>query len=174
VGAGAGGGRWALDGPLQAALSGPAWRYAGEWEGFARYRARRVLPPVWLADRAPGTARLVSSTEWGTWVVRVRAPHPAELVRSEAYLPGWSVQAVPAGGGPARTLPVVRRGLVQAVRVPAGRWTVTFGYHPSGLDAGLAATGAGLAGLVALAVGWWWRRRQRSRAATPAAHSAGR
>lgn len=170
---GAGGGRWALDGPLQAALSRPTWRYAGEWEGYARYRARRVRPPVWLTDGSAGTARLVSSTEWGTAVVRVTASRPAVLVRSEAYLPGWSVRAVPAGGGTPRTLPVVQRGLVQAVRVPAGRWTLTFGYHPSGLDAGLAATGAGLAGLAALAAAWWWRRRRRLRA-SPIPSRAGR
>jgi hypothetical protein len=155
---GADGGRWALDGPLQAAMAAPGWRYAGEWEGFARYRARRVLPPVWVADRGAGSASLLSTSASGTSVVRVSASGPVEVVRSEAYLAGWSVQAVPAGGGPSRTLPVVQWGLVQAVRVPSGRWTLTFTYRPSALDLALAATGAGLAALVVLAVAWWWRR----------------
>lgn len=158
-GAGAGRGRWVLDGELQVALGGSSWRYAGSWQGYARYRAARVRPAVWTAGG--GSARLVSTTGWGTAVVRAEAPFPVTVVRSEAYLTGWSVRAVPAGGGPARTLPVVRRGLVQAVRVPAGRWTLTFAYHPPGLDAGLAGTAAGLAGMVALAVAWWWRRCHR-------------
>lgn len=153
----AGGSRRVLDGPLSAGLSGPGWHYVGAWRGYARYQQARVRPPVWV-DGA-GTASQVSSTGWGTAVVR--ASGPATVVRSEAYLAGWSVRATPAGGGPARTLPVVRHGLVQAVRVPAGRWTLDFTYHPPGLDVGLALTGAGLAAMAALGGSWWWRQRRR-------------
>jgi hypothetical protein len=168
------GGSFALDGPLQAAMAGPGWRYAGEWEGFARYRARRVLPPVWVVGGGASTASLVSSTPSGTWVVRVSATRPVEVVRSEAYLPGWSVQAVPAGGGAGRTLSVDEKGLVQAVRVPAGRWTLTFRYHPSGLDVGLGTTAAGLVALVVLAAVWWWRRSKHRASRHPAPAETGR
>jgi hypothetical protein len=163
------GASFALDGPLQAALAGPGWRYAGQWEGFARYRARRVLPAVWVTGGGTGTANLVSTTASGPSVVRVSASRPVVVVRAEAYLPGWSVRAVPVGGGATRTLSVEQKGLVQAVRVPAGRWTLTFGYHPSGLDAGLGASAAGLVALLALGVVWRWRRSKNE---TSPHHSA--
>ena len=61
---------------------------------------------------------------------------------------------------------MVPDGLVQAVRVPAGRWTLTFVYRPAGLDAGLAGSALGLA---ALAAG---RRRGRPPPASVAAGGA--
>ncbi|HVX21631.1 MAG TPA: hypothetical protein VHB02_09805 [Acidimicrobiales bacterium] len=156
------GGRWALDGVLQQALGQPGWRYAGHWAQYGRFVRTGVPPPVWVAGAPAGSsATELSTTDWGTTVDRVTAAGPVTVVRSEAYMPGWRVQAVPVGGGPTRDLPVHRVGLVQGVRVPAGRWVLTFLYRPPGLNAGLAGSAVGLAGFVAVGVAALVRRRHR-------------
>lgn len=159
--------RWALDGVLQDALATSSWRYTGTWGAYAKFVATRVLPPVWVAAPAGGArVRQVSTTDYGTSVDRVTAGRTVTVVRSEAYVAGWHVEAVPAGGGPARTLPVERVGLVQGVRVPAGTWTLTFLYRPKGLDVGLAGSALGLAALVVVGA-WGLVRRRRRRQPTP-------
>jgi len=163
---GATGGRWALDGALQDALSAAGWRLDGTWNIYARFKAPSVRPPVWVSgvgERA-ATADLVRTSSYGSAVVRVKARRPATVVWSEAYAPGWNAVAVPSGGGPALSLAVRASGLVQSVRVPKGSWTVTFGYRPRGLDAGIAASGLGLAGFVVLGALAYRRRRTRSAA----------
>lgn len=159
----AGGEQWALDGVLQDALSGPGWQFAGTWKGLAKFKATRVLPPVWItAPPRRARVRQVRTTEWGTAVEHVTADRAVTVVRSEAYMPGWHVEAVPVGGGTSRALPVERVGLVQGVRVPAGTWTLTFTYYPDGFDFGLAGSSLALAALVL--VGLWGlvgRRRRR-------------
>jgi hypothetical protein len=165
-----GGQRWALDGILQDALSSSSWRYAGSWKGYAKFVATHVLPPVWISAPSGGAdVRQVATTDYGTAVERLRASRPVEVVRSEAYAAGWHAEIVPAGGGPAKVLPVVPVGLVQGVRVPAGDWTITFSYRPTGLDVGLAGSVLGLAGFVAVAfLGLARRRRSRPPGATAA------
>lgn len=164
--------RIALDGALQDALSTTDWRLAGTWRGFVRFTARRVAPPVW-ADPASAGARVrqVSSGADGGAVVSVASGRPVTVVRSEAYVAGWHAEAVPAGGGTARTLPVDAVGLVQGVRVPAGRWTLTFDYRPKGLHEALAASGLGVLAVAAAGVVGLRSRRRRRRAA---AHGSGR
>lgn len=150
----ASGEHWALDGVLQDALSGPGWRFAGTWNGLAKFKATRVLPPVWITAPPRGArVRQVSTTQWGTTVERVTAERAVTVVRSEAYMPGWHVKAVSAAGGSSRELPVERVGLVQGVRVPAGTWTLTFTYYPDRFDFGLAGSSLALAALVL--VGLW-------------------
>ncbi|MHB1774658.1 MAG: hypothetical protein ACYCU7_01515 [Acidimicrobiales bacterium] len=163
------GATYALDGQVQDALDDPArWRYAGEWRGYARFVRTTVRPPVWVAGTPPGdAAHLLGTAEDGTAEVSVRLGRPAVVVRSEAFMPGWRVTAVPVGGGASRVLPVVADGLVQAVHVPAGRYTLTFRYRPPGLDLGLAGSGAGLAAFVVLGLLWVRRRRRRGVGAGP-------
>jgi hypothetical protein len=103
----------------------------------------------------------VSVTAWGNETDVLDTPTTATVVRSEAYLSGWSVRAQPAGGGPARTLPVFAVGLVQGVRVPPGRWTLTFSYWPSGLTRGGIASGLGVAAVLGVTGVRLWRRRRR-------------
>ena len=113
----------------------------------------------------PGaTAHQVSTTPWGTETDVVDTDVSATVVRSEAYLPGWSVRATPVGGGTSRTLRVFAAGLLQGVRVPAGRWTLTFSYWPPGLTAAGLASAAGVVAVLAVSGVrvWWWRRRKRS------------
>ncbi|HEX3948065.1 MAG TPA: hypothetical protein VHW47_10180 [Acidimicrobiales bacterium] len=159
---GTAGGRWALDGVLQQALGQPGWRYTGNRTSYGRFVRTAVRPPVWVAGSPAGAgARQLRATEWGSAVDRVTAPAAVTVVRSQAYMPGWHVRAVPAGDGPARELPVVRVGLVQGVRVPAGRWTLTFLYRPPGLTAGLVASAAALIAFLAAAVVALVRHRRR-------------
>ena len=155
--------RLVLDGVLQEALSTTSWGLRGGWKWFVTFDARRLLPHVWTTGASGAVARQLSAGADGGAVVAVSARRPVTVVRSEAFTSGWSVAAVPAGGGPARTLAVSEVGLVQGVRVPAGRWTLTFDYHPRGFDVGAALSAAGLmalaaAGLAALAS---VRRRRR-------------
>jgi hypothetical protein len=156
--------RFALDGELQAALSTTAWGLRGSWQWFVTFTARRLAPPVWTTAGAGATAHQLTAGADGGAVVAVSAPRPVTVVRSEAFTSGWTVEAVPAGGGPARTLSVVEVGLVQGVRLPAGRWTLTYDYHPRGFDVGAALSAAGLAALVVAAAGALVAARRRRRA----------
>jgi hypothetical protein len=159
----AAGARYALGGQLQVALSS-GWRFSGFWEGYARFARTSLRPPVWLAAAVPGAGvHQVAADQDGTAVIRAHLPRAALVVRSETYQPGWTATAVPAHGGPAKELPVVAHGLIQAVRVPAGTWTLTFSYWAPGLSPGLAASGAGFAVLVAYGVANGVRRRRRPR-----------
>lgn len=168
------GATYALDGQVQDALDDPGrWRAAGDWHGYVRFVRTAVRPPVWVAGAPTGdAARLLGTADDGTAEVSVQLREPALVVRSEAFMPGWRVTAVPVGGGESRVLPVVADGLVQAVHVPAGRYTLSFRYRPPGLDLGLAATGAGLAALAV--VGLLWVRRRRGRRAGSGPPSASR
>ena len=51
-------------------------------------------------------------------------------------------------------------GLVQGVRVPAGRWLVTFTYRPPSLRAGEVLSGLGALALVGAGVAVVVRRRR--------------
>lgn len=158
-----GGERYALDGQLQNALGQTGWRFSGLWHGYARFTRARVRRPVWLAESTPGaTVRQTSVSQNGTAVVRASLPRGALLVRSEAYQAGWHATAVPRDGGRVRNLAVAAHGLVEAVRVPAGNWTITFSYWAPGLTAGLVATGMGLSGLVIYGALCATHRRRRT------------
>jgi hypothetical protein len=152
---------YALDGELQDALDQAGWKLDGSWAGYARFVRVSIRPPVWIATSAGGSSVVQrSTTDWGTETDAVTASRPVTVVRSEAYLSGWRAVATPAHG-PARSLPVTRYGLIQAVRVPAGTWTLTFSYRPRGLTAAGAASGVGVVGLVVVAVQAVRRRRGR-------------
>lgn len=155
-------GRWSFNGLYQDALGQTGWHYEGVWQSFAVFR-HRVGPPVWLAGASAGSRVVqVRTTSWGTAVERVDATGPVTVVRSEAYQKGWRAEAVPVDGGAARTVPVTAHGLIQSVRLPPGRWTLTFRYRPPHLTLGLAATGLALAAFAG--AGAWGLRRRRRRA----------
>jgi len=152
-----------LDGPFQRAVGQPIWHLTGRWAGYARFRTDRLGPRVAVEGVGGATARRVSVTQWGTETDVVDTPAAATVLRSEAYLAGWRVKATPAGGGPSLELPVFRVGLIQGVRVPAGRWTLVFTYWPSGLALGAVASALGVVAVLAV-TGWGWRRRVRTKA----------
>jgi hypothetical protein len=151
-----------LDGILQDALGQTSWRFRVLWRQYASFSHPAYPAAMWLARPAPGAqVAMVRTTDWGTDVASVRAPHGATVVRSVTFQMGWHVQARAADGS-VRSLPVLRYGLVQSVVVPAGTWQLTFLYRPQGLDAGLAATGAGIV-LLLVAAAWAMANRRRDR-----------
>jgi hypothetical protein len=163
--------RFVLDGGMQSALRQAAFRFTGYREGVAVFRTSVVRPPVWIegpgatsSTAAPlgpdvGTARRQGNTAWGAETDVVTARRPVTLVRSEAFADGWQASARDAGTGRTQALEVIRLGLVEAVRLPAGRSTVTWTYRPRSAAAGAVGSLAG--GLVVVAAGgsWLWRRR---------------
>jgi hypothetical protein len=154
--------RFALNGPFQDALGQTSWRPAGFWDRYARFRTDDLAPAIAVRGVPGATVRRVSVTEWGTETDVVDTPAAATVVRSEAYLSGWKVLAQPVGGGPTRTLAVFAVGLVQGVRVPPGRWTLTFAYRPSGLTSGGILSALGVAALVVVTgVRLRWRRARK-------------
>jgi len=154
--------RYALNGFFQDALGQTSWHPAGFWDGYARFRTDKIAPPVEVRGAPGATVRRVSSTPWGTETDVVDTPAPVTVVRSEAYLSGWSVKAQPVGGGPTRTLAVFPVGLVQGVSVPPGHWTLTFTYWPSGLTTGGVASALGVAAVL-FVTGVRLARRRRAR-----------
>jgi hypothetical protein len=161
-----GGAQYVLDGQMQDALGQVGWRFSGLWNDYARFERTHLRPPVWLAEKSSGASvHQVSVSQDGGEVDWVHLPHASTIVRSEAYQAGWQATATPARGGPVRNLQIVARGLVQAVRVPAGTWFITFSYWAPGLTLGLGATGLGVAGLVIYGVVTGTRRRNRGRPA---------
>ncbi|MGC8471784.1 MAG: hypothetical protein ACP5PM_05770 [Acidimicrobiales bacterium] len=174
------GGRWVLDGLVQDAMDTSTWRFTGTLDGGLGIfrRTKPVRPPVWLATPVPGSsARQVAAPDWGGAVVRVVATRPVTVVWSEAYLAGWyatltpAVPAVPAPGAQRTgtqsvSLAVRPHGLIQSVRVPAGRWVLTFHFRPKLLTLGIAGSSAAVAGFLALfgaAIVAFGRRRRRGR-----------
>ncbi len=154
--------RYVLDGPFQQAVGQSRWHLTELWHRYGRFRTNDMAPPVQVVGAPGATTHRVSSTQWGTETDVVDTPRPATVIRSEAYLAGWRVRATPLAGGPTRTLAVSPHGLVQSVRVPAGRWRLVFSYWPSGLELGgvasaLAVLAFGVFGLVAIS-----RRRRRA------------
>jgi hypothetical protein len=160
--------RYALTGSFQDALGQSSWHFRGLWGGYARFETTKLAPRVAVRGVPSASAHRVSTTPWGTETDSVDTPVSATVVRSEAYLAGWRVRAVPAGGGPALTLRVFPVGLVQGVRVPAGRWTLTFNYWPSGLSLGGIASVLGVVGVLAVTGVRLRRRRRRSGRSSPA------
>jgi len=120
---------YSLDGELQDALGQAGWSSTPSWNQYAVFRQRLVRPPVWLAAAAPGGIGAPGlGHRLGLGDRRRARPVPLTVVRSEAYLDGWRVEAVSASGR-TRSLPVEAHGLIQSVRVPAGSWTITFLYR---------------------------------------------
>jgi len=119
---------------------------------------------------AGASVRVLSSNDSGNEVDLVHARGPVTIVRSVTYMRGWHVR-VTATDGRARTIPILRVGLIQGVKLPAGTWTVTFLYRPRGLISGVIGSLAGLLALVATGVVWLVRRR-RATAAEPAGQGA--
>ena len=155
--------RLVLDGPLQDALDEGGWQYAGHIDGFIRYELSAAPRTVWIEGSGQGaTAVRVSTTDQGGETDLVKSTHPVTVVRSEAYLPGWRVEATNLETGATADLETKAVGLVQAVDLPAGSFKIQWSYWAPGLTLGLLATAFGtlcvLAGLIAFGQS---RRRKR-------------
>jgi hypothetical protein len=98
-------------------------------------------------------------------LVRAVCDKPAQLVRSELDVAGWSATVN------GRPVPVSDPdGLLTAVRLPAGRSVISFSYAPPHINAAVGGFAVGL-GIVLVAP--VWRRRSSRRRKVPR-HAAGR
>jgi uncharacterized membrane protein YfhO len=100
------------------------------------------------------------------WTV-VSTPIPALLVRSEAYDKGWVARLTPIGGGSSVTVRVRQLGILQAVPVPAGKFTVTWVYTAKLAKLGVITSGIGVLALVLLLFPPRRRRRPKSAPGSP-------
>lgn len=133
-----------LGGPFQDALDGGGWRLTGTdgtMQSFAS--SVPVKPGAWVTA---GDGRVVArtTTQEGAETDVVDLSSAATLVRSESWLPGWSATVTPVGSVDSHQQSVIAHDLVQSVRLPRGKWRVTFGYHAPGMTFGLVGTGVGL------------------------------
>ena len=145
-------------GALDAALAPPHWTYAGRDGAFAVYRNLRARPPLTLeavrgGSLAGATVTRTAGPALAPAAARVTSPHGVWVVRSVDATPGWSATWTPTEGrGRTVGLVVHRDGIVQSVRVPPGRGTLTWRYQAPGLVAGVALSGVALVAVLALAV----------------------
>jgi hypothetical protein len=161
---------------MQAPLREASFRLAGYRRGIPVFRTAVSDGPVSLVkggsdpavpagSSALGTARRLDITSWGRETDTVVVRRAATLVRSQTYSTGWQAIVQDIGTGRTTDSPVVRVGLVQGVRLGAGRYTVTWSYRPKAVTAGLLGTLAGTLVVAAAGVSWLWRRRRGRRAA---------
>jgi hypothetical protein len=160
--------RLLLDGALQGSLPSPHWEYLGALAPFVVFGNTQARGAAWLerpGSTSPsgpidpsGTITTGATLATGAETMYVVAPRPALLVRSENYAGGWTARITPTAGGRTRVEPVHEIGLVQAVKIPAGSYIITWRYAPTALLAGLLVSAAGA--VVAIAVLLFWLRRR--------------
>ncbi|MGH9305005.1 MAG: hypothetical protein ACRDZ5_11440, partial [Acidimicrobiales bacterium] len=147
-------------GSLAGISSSPRWRPAGHIGPFVALVERAA--PRFSVVGAGGKVGGLSSSVWtGDATVAVASNTPGLLVRSMAAIPGWTAEVV--HDGRATGVRVERYGpggLVQAVRIPAGRSFVSFSYVPPGWRASqLASLGGAVVALVLAVAGFGPLRR---------------
>ena len=83
----------------------------------------------------------------------VTTPTAGLLVRSTAYTPGWYADIQPASGAPGQPVASPHAlGIVQAVRIPAGHFVVSWVYRPITARVGALSSFAATLVFVALLV----------------------
>jgi Bacterial membrane protein YfhO len=125
-----------LDGSLSSALRpGGAWRQAGTVDGYTLYVRQAPATPYYLeapggrtAVRTGGSVKVLAQSD-NAASIRLHTSSPAVVVRDVAWDGGWTA-SVSTNGGPPKTAPVERHGVVQAVKLPAGTDVVSFSYEP--------------------------------------------
>jgi hypothetical protein len=140
---------YVADGQLQAAVVPPRWVF-DEFDGsFAVFADRFARPALTL--RGPGYAsiRAIAGPAFAPSAAAVSSTQGVEVIRAEAAIPGWTARWRPQTGSPL-ALAVHRVGLVQGVKVPAGRGVLTWSYSPPGWTVGWVLSVGGLTALVAL------------------------
>jgi len=165
--------RLVLNGILQGVLEPPHWRYRTDIGGLPVFTNTFTRGAAWLEPAGsesalvaplPGARATTPSVEpWQDPVTLVSTPRPAVLVRSAAYASGWTARITPVKGGSSVTVAVRRLGIVQAISIPSGRFTVTWLYGTGLATTGLLASALGLLALVLLV----FTPRRRSRRGLP-------
>ena len=180
-------GEVALDGRLQDEVVPPHWTFTGTIGTFGVFRNDQVEGWAWVGTstggaRSAGTVTAMAPDPDGDQQLSVHATAAALLLRSESWSPGWQATIRPVGatgashGPPAqpRPTPVVRSGVIQAVRIPGpGDYVVSFSYAPTPAVVGLVLSAVAAGGLLVWAVAELIgiRRRARVTRAPPAGPS---
>ena len=160
---------YSLNGEFQGALDRASWSLVSTSGTLQTFRTTRHLVPwVYLSGAGSGSRVLSSvNTITGSQTNVVHLEQAGTLVRSEAFLPGWSATVTPVQGGATTSAPVIAHDLVQSVNLPPGDWSVTLSYQAPRLKVGEIITGVGLGAFVlviaSVFVGFL-RRRSHSRA----------
>jgi hypothetical protein len=144
--------RLLLDGALQGWLPASQWTQPVELGPFIAFVNQHALGTAWLqpstalapTGEVPSVGEVddIVAPKSGGEVMRIVARHPALLIRSVAWSPGWKASITPSGGGATRTVRVQQLGLVEAISVPVGASRVRWYYAPAGV------IGSGIASLV--------------------------
>ncbi len=152
--------RLVLNQVLQGVLEPPRWQYRTEIGGLPVFANTLTRGASWVepAGSTSPLAALVPRAQsatppvaaWQNPETVVSTPSPALLVRSEAYDKGWVARVTPTGGGSSRTVRVRQLGILQAVSLPAGRFTVTWVYTAKLAKLGVIVSGVGVLALVLL------------------------
>ena len=156
------GGSYELDGVLQRAMVAPHWHYRGQSGAFGIFVDRRAKPPLSLRALPDGSLRGASVHRLSGPALEPRAalvssPRGVDVVRADAAVPGWTASWTPlqrrgrAHSAP-EALTVHRLGVVEVVRVPAGRGVLSWRYIPPGLVTGGSLSAASVVLLGALLV----------------------
>lgn len=169
--------RFVLNQILQGVLEPPRWRYQTEIGGLPVFTNTLTRGAAWLEPAGSTTplAQLLSLARaaspavepWQDPVTVVSTRHPALLVRSAAYGNGWVARLTPIGHGPSVRVPVRRLGVVQAISVPSGRFTVTWLYTASSAKFGFLASVVSTLVLVLLVFTPRRRRKPKSHGRLP-------
>jgi len=139
--------RFVADGQLQGAVVPPRWVLRGIDGSFAVFSDSFARAPLTLVGARGATVRATSGPRYAPAAAYVSSAKGVTVVRAEAAIPGWKATWHPREGA-AVGLPVRRSGLVQAVRVPAGRGVLSWSYDPPGWTVGWVLSALALAALV--------------------------
>ncbi|NNN20828.1 MAG: hypothetical protein HKL80_02335 [Acidimicrobiales bacterium] len=168
IAVGAGGREFLVDGLYALSITPGGWAYKGVLDNFAHFQSTYVPSYAWIEQKdqnhpVVGNAQLVSNSSPNSALFSVTTNHPALLIRSEAYDPGWHAQ-IEVSSGLWRDASVIAVGLDQGVDVPAGHHLVRFTYVPVGIYTGLKISITTLIGTLLCWAAWLLTRRYRHRA----------
>ncbi len=178
-------GEVALNGRMQYGVTPGHWVFIGTIGSFGVFHNTRAHGWAWVGGSGSGGGSGSASSagaapidadppsENGDQQITVQTSSATILTRSESWSTGWKATVQPVASssgnpptGPARSVPVFRLGLEQAVRLPAkGEYLVTFRYRPAAAEVGMALTAVSGAGLLLWGLVELWIRRRRVRAA---------
>jgi hypothetical protein len=175
--------RLLLDGSLQGSLAAPQWEYDGHLGPYTVFVNHDVDGPAWLqtahsravtgAQLGLGSVQISAEPTSGGEKMTVAAKRPALLVRSVAFEPGSTATLTPSGGGAVRLLAARRLGLIQAVRIPAGKFVVTWSYAPRSVEIGVWLSFGSVIVAMLLSVVYFEDRRRRRRVTLAGLTAAG-
>jgi len=146
---------FSLAGSFQTAFDAKDWFPGGATKDYQIFRNHFMVPDFSMSQ---GSIISSKNSNWGTSKLLVQSPKGARLTRAVAYSGGWLLHGVGPGGREIN-LPVERHGLVQAVTIPPGRWSLSFSYKPRSFTLGLFASLFSLLFLLVASL-WLWRNKE--------------